>query len=204
MGAELAISLPLTLSILVEAVIAADLLGFVGDPSTAATVFAPTNDAFVALLEELQLDGLSEIPTDTLAQVLTYHVSDVVALSTDLMDGMEIPTLEGQSLTVDLSDGVVIEGVGSSANVIGPDNIACESVVHVIDTVLLPFALGPEPDCAARFAACETNEDCCSGTCRGSRFVFPFSRRCTLFSSPSGSEARRDRDRPARKSRQDV
>ena len=133
--AELAISLPLTLSILVEAVIAADLLGFVGDPSTAATVFAPTNDAFVALLEELQLDGLSEIPTDTLAQVLTYHVSDVVALSTDLMDGMEIPTLEGQSLTVDLSDGVVIEGVGSSANVIGPDNIACESVVHVIDTV---------------------------------------------------------------------
>merc|ERR1711918_24341 len=55
--AELATSLPLTLSILVEAVIAADLLGFVADPSTAATVFAPPNDAFVALLEALQLDG---------------------------------------------------------------------------------------------------------------------------------------------------
>lgn len=47
--------------------------------------------------------------------------------------------------------------------------------------VLLPFVPGPEPECAARFAVCETNEDCCSGACRGSRFVFPFYRRCTLF-----------------------
>merc|ERR1719408_724513 len=69
----------------------------------------------------------------------------------DLTDGMVLPTLGGGELTVDLSDGVVIDGVGSSASVTIPDVAAGMSVVHVIDTVLLPIVVGgaapaPEPE----------------------------------------------------------
>ena len=59
----------------------------------------------------------------------------------DLTDGMELLSLEGDSLIVDLSDGVVIDGIGSDATVIAPDNIAGNSVVHIIDTVRPCFHL---------------------------------------------------------------
>ena len=78
------------------------------------------------------------MPTEILADVLLYHVVAGAAFSTDLTDGMELLTLEGDPLTVDLSDGVVIDGAGSSASVIIPDVVAGSSVVHVIDAVLLP------------------------------------------------------------------
>jgi len=59
--------------------------------------------------------------------------------STDLMDDMAVPTLSGESLTVDLSGtDVVIEGGMSNATVIVPDIQGSNGVVHVIDTVLLP------------------------------------------------------------------
>merc|ERR1712054_350088 len=135
------------LSILVEAVVAAGPLDAVADPAAALTVFAPTNEAFVSLLGALGLDGLGDIPVDLLTDVLLYHVVPAVAFSTDLSDGQILPTLNGAELVVDLSDGVVIDGIGSDATVILPDVAAGESVVHVIDAVLLPFETGAgEPD----------------------------------------------------------
>ena len=125
-------------SILVDAVVAADLVAPLNDPTSEFTVFAPTNDAFVALLGALGLESLGDIPLETLTDVLLYHVVPAVAFSTDLTDGMMVPTLGGGELTVDLSDGVVIDGAGSSASVIIPDVVAGSSVVHVIDAVLLP------------------------------------------------------------------
>merc|ERR1712199_75762 len=127
------------LSILVEAVVAAGLLDAVADPEAELTVFAPTNDAFVALLGALGVDGLEDIDTDTLVSVLTYHIVPAVAYSTDLTDGMVLPTLNGADLVVDLSSGVMIDGIGSDASVVIADVPAAMSVVHVIDTVLLPF-----------------------------------------------------------------
>ena len=168
-------------SILVDAVVAADLVAPLNDPEAALTVFAPTNDAFVALLGALGLESLEDVPLDLLTNVLLYHVVPAVAFSTDLSDGQVLPTLlEGAELTVDLSDGVVIDGVGSDATVVAPDIAACAAVVHVIDTVLLPIVPGEE-ECTPRFGACSTGEECCSGTCRGPTFTFPFYRRCTLF-----------------------
>merc|ERR1711907_396119 len=127
------------LSILVEAVVAAGLLDAIDDPEAELTVFAPTNDAFVALLGALGVDGLEDIDTDTLVSVLTYHIVPAVAYSTDLTDGMVLPTLNGADLVVDLSSGVMIDGIGSDASVVIADVPAAMSVVHVIDTVLLPF-----------------------------------------------------------------
>merc|ERR1712113_478330 len=139
---ELAFSTP-DLSSLVDAVVAADLVPALSDPSTTYTVFAPTNEAFASLLDTLGVETVDDIDTDTLTKVLKYHVVPVPALSTDLTDGQVLDTLDvPEMLTVDLSDSCVkIVGVGSTATVIAPDNLAGNNVVHVIDEVLLPFEL---------------------------------------------------------------
>ena len=126
--------------------VAADLVPALSDPSTTYTVFAPTNEAFASLLDTLGVETVDDIDTDTLTKVLKYHVVPVAALSTDLTDGQVLDTLDvPETLTVDLSDGVKIVGVGSTATVIAPDNLAGNNVVHVIDEVLLPFELPGSP-----------------------------------------------------------
>jgi len=129
------------LSVLVEAIVAAGLIDFVADPEAEVTVFAPTNEAFVSLLSSQGFDGLNQLPIDFVRDILLYHVVPVVAYSTDLSDGQVLPTLNGAELVVDLTDGVVIDGIGSDATVIAADIEAGMSVVHLIDAVLLPVAL---------------------------------------------------------------
>lgn len=120
-------------TILVEALIAADLVGTLqGDGPF--TVFAPTNDAFVAALGVLNLTKEELFADkDLLTKILLHHVVSANVLSTDLVNG-NVTTLSNQSVTVDLSSGVMI----NSANVTGADLIAGNGVLHVIDAVLVP------------------------------------------------------------------
>ena len=55
-------------------------------------------------------------------------------MSTDLEDEMEAETVNGQTVMVDLSDGVMI----NDANVTTADVEATNGVIHIIDTVLVP------------------------------------------------------------------
>jgi transforming growth factor-beta-induced protein len=90
------------------------------------TVFAPTDAAF---------DKLAAVPTgDALKNVLLYHVTEGVTGSGNLMAG-SIPTLlAGESVTVDLTGGVKVNGATvSQANILTKNGI-----IHVIDTVLVP------------------------------------------------------------------
>ena len=99
------------------------------------TVFAPTDDAFAGLPEGTLDAVLADI--DLLTAILTYHVAGTTALSTDLMDGMAVTTLNGADVTVTINaDGVFI----NDAQVTVADIIADNGVVHVIDAVLLPPA----------------------------------------------------------------
>ena len=99
------------------------------------TVFAPTDDAFVAALEALGLTAEELLAdTDTLTSILTYHVVSGQVLSSDLSDGMTAATVNGAEISVDLSDGVKI----NEANVVTPDIMASNGVIHVIDAVLVP------------------------------------------------------------------
>jgi len=105
------------------------------------TVFAPTNAAFQALLDSNDAwNGLEDIPAETLAAVLSYHVSAAGNVrSTDLAQDMEVPTVADATLTVDLSgEAPQIVGGSSTANVVLADIQGTNGVVHVIDTVLLP------------------------------------------------------------------
>lgn len=130
------------LSTLVAALEAADLVDVVG-PEFAGTVFAPTEEAFVALLEDLELTAEELLAdTDLLTEVLLIHViPDVAALSTDLTDGQEIPTAaEGVSVTVAIEGDAVfiVAPSGDRAQVVIADVAACDAIVHVIDAVLTP------------------------------------------------------------------
>lgn len=125
------------LTILTEALQAADL----DDMMMAQgqyTVFAPTDDAFAALLTKLnvtkeQLLGDKEM----LTSVLTYHVVPMVVKAADIPYGTAIDTANGQ--TISISDAnVITDASGYTANIIGTDMMATNGVVHVIDTVLLP------------------------------------------------------------------
>ncbi len=104
------------------------------------TVFAPTNDAFVAFLEEMNFGSLEDIPSDVLANTLSYHVvTGANVRSTDLTDGMEVNTLLDQTFTVNLGENVVItDASGRTSTVIAADVQATNGVIHVLDTVLLP------------------------------------------------------------------
>ncbi|MEG9328177.1 fasciclin domain-containing protein [Salinimicrobium catena] len=104
------------------------------------TVFAPTNDAFAAFLEEMNFASLDEVPADILATTLSYHVVPSANVrSTDLTDAMVVNTLIDQSFTVNLGDNVVItDASGRTSTVIATDVQATNGVIHVLDTVLLP------------------------------------------------------------------
>jgi uncharacterized surface protein with fasciclin (FAS1) repeats len=177
--AGVAIATP-ALSTLVAAVTAADLVGLFVDPTDTYTVLAPTNEAFADLLAALGANGLEDIPLETLTEVLAYHVIPSAAIfSTDLVDGAVVTTLGGAELTVDLTSApgsVIFDGIGSDATVVIADVEAGDSVVHVIDAVLLPFGAPPTPPpprfCRPRGFGCRLDEQCCSGTCRRAGFFF--------------------------------
>eukprot|EP01025_Chloroclados_australasicus_P022913 TRINITY_DN2344_c0_g1_i1.p1 TRINITY_DN2344_c0_g1~~TRINITY_DN2344_c0_g1_i1.p1 ORF type:complete len:252 (+),score=34.69 TRINITY_DN2344_c0_g1_i1:112-867(+) len=134
------------LSILVEALTAADLVDTLADKDFKGTVFAPKNDAFVDLLELL---GLSKeelfANKDLLTKVLLLHVSpDVVIFSKNLFDGQVFETLEGSELVATgyKDDFYIFSPIKVASKVVIPDVAACNAVVHVIDRVLLPAVEG--------------------------------------------------------------
>ncbi|MFN5318503.1 MAG: fasciclin domain-containing protein, partial [Bacteroidia bacterium] len=121
-------------------VLLAELDGALDNIDASLTLFAPTDAAFAALNPTL-VDALVADPTGALAQVLLYHVVGSQALSTDLSDGQQIVTLNGESVTVSITpDGIFI----NDAQVIIRDILADNGVVHVLDAVLTPPT--PEPD----------------------------------------------------------
>lgn len=135
------------LSILAQAVGAAgdEVVALLSDPEAVLTVFAPTNEAFAELLDELDLTAEELLSNSTLLLgILSYHlVPDVKALSTDLVNDQELVTALGPTvpLTVNLDGGgVELEAVGNTAEVVQPDIEVCNSAIHVIDNVLLPVA----------------------------------------------------------------
>ncbi|MCL6266470.1 fasciclin domain-containing protein [Flagellimonas sp. 2012CJ39-3] len=138
------------LSLLVDALVQANA-GLVETLSGEGpfTVFAPTNEAFAALLDVLGDDynALSDFDTheelDLLVDILTYHVvAGTAAFSTDLSDGQMIATVSEDEVTIKLDGGYVFikDASGDKAKVVIPDVEASNGVVHVIDKVLLPQA----------------------------------------------------------------
>ncbi|MFK8185798.1 MAG: fasciclin domain-containing protein [Phormidesmis sp.] len=99
------------------------------------TVFAPTDAAFAALPVEVVEKLAKPENQAALQEILAYHVLEGAVAAEDIEPGM-LSTIKGESLEVGVdAAGVTVNG---SANVVQPDVVAGNGVIHVVDTVLLP------------------------------------------------------------------
>ena len=97
------------------------------------TIFAPTDEAFEALYEEV-----GSVAPERLRQILRYHLAPEGYTAEDLiaLDGESITTLEGSNIDVSVEDGAVI--LNGSVKVTQADIFALDGIIHVIDAVLIP------------------------------------------------------------------
>jgi uncharacterized surface protein with fasciclin (FAS1) repeats len=124
-------------SILVEAVVAAGLVDALSGAGP-FTVFAPTNDAFAALLAELGVSKDALLADKALlTKVLTYHVVPARVLKAQVPVGTPITSLQGDSFTIDATLSIT-DQAGRTASIVATDVLASNGVIHVIDKVILP------------------------------------------------------------------
>ena len=124
-------------SVLVEAVLAANLQGTLSGAGP-FTVFAPTNDAFTALLAELNISKAALLAdTALLTKVLTYHVLAGRVLKADVPVNTPITTVQGGTISVS-STFVLADQRGRNSNITATDVLTSNGVIHVIDKVILP------------------------------------------------------------------
>ncbi len=111
------------------------------------TLFAPTNDAFTALLSQFGMTPDQAMGNKALLnQLILYHVIPGQYFYRNLTSGPTLDTLlTGQTVQVALTNGTLTV---NDATVSNPDNLASNGIMHVIDSVLLPppvAALIPTP-----------------------------------------------------------
>ncbi len=99
------------------------------------TVFAPTDPAFAAL-PETTLDALLADPAE-LARVLQLHIVAGRYTAADLEDGMELESLLGETLTVEVDEEGTVRINGATV-LEGDMKEASNGVLHAINQVLLP------------------------------------------------------------------
>ena len=125
-------------SMLIEAAQLAGLDAFLATEDN-LTVFAPTDEAFTALMNNLGISSLSQVPASALQLILSYHVVGNKTLSSQLTNGY-VPTLatfsgNNISMLVETGNGVSING---DVTVTSADIEADNGVIHVVDKVILP------------------------------------------------------------------
>jgi transforming growth factor-beta-induced protein len=119
-----------SLSTLNAALGAVGLDATLADDAATFTVFAPEDASFAPYDVEYLLDNPM-----VLEEVLGFHVVQGAAVfSGDLSDGDTFTTVQGDDITISISDGnVFVDG----AQVTTPDVAASNGVAHLIDDVLL-------------------------------------------------------------------
>lgn len=127
---------------LVAALQATGLDTTLADTNSSFTVFAPTDDAF-ALLGQDTIDALLA-DTDTLSDILTYHVisGEVDSATAISLAGTTVEMVNGDSIGLSLDgDSLLV----NTATVVITDIQTDNGIIHVLDAVLLPPAEMVEP-----------------------------------------------------------
>ena len=125
-----------------------------GTTPTPFTVFAPTNDAFGALLMELGASSLTDIDTETLVATLNLHViAGANVRAEDLVDG-NVSTLGGE-ITINAANAEILDSNNRKIQISVTNIQAANGVVHVIDKVILPEL--SKPNTIAAIVASDPN-----------------------------------------------
>ena len=100
------------------------------------TVFAPTDDAFIAFAEENGFASVSELlQSQFMDDILHAHLVEAVYESNQLYNGQNLSSYNNQSISIAIdADGVS----ANTAPVIQPDILAYNGVVHALGEVM-PF-----------------------------------------------------------------
>ena len=112
------------------------LASTLADTEAEFTVFAPTNAAFAAISSTLEtLSG------DQVTNTLLYHVLGSAVQASQLSESQTVATLNNEEeILIEVSEGVVT--INGSATVQIADVVGSNGVIHIIDEVLIPEALG--------------------------------------------------------------
>ncbi|GEM80195.1 fasciclin domain-containing protein [Vibrio superstes] len=126
-------------TVLVQALITANLDGALADENETYTVFAPTDDAFTALLAELNIDAATLLANPDLATILLNHVvqdaavDSVTAMS---LNGTSATTMAMKEIAIAIDEETDTLTVGGSTVIIR-DVYTTNGVIHVIDAVII-------------------------------------------------------------------
>ncbi len=123
---------------LLAAVVKADLVS-VFSGSGNYTVFAPTNDAFADAGLTPEVINDPSLPVAAVVAILKAHVIGTNVFASDLIQGATAQTLQtGVSLTIGTTPpSVKLTGSNNPvSNIVLPNVVATNGVVHVIDKVL--------------------------------------------------------------------
>lgn len=97
------------------------------------TVFAPTEDGFAGLPDNMVDQMMSDLPR--LMRLITYHIVPGQLTLEALAAHEHLETVEGGPVQVQRLDGKVFV---NDALIIDPDERADNGVIHAVDAVLLP------------------------------------------------------------------
>jgi len=132
------------LTAFLAALYAADLVPTFADAAN-VTVFAPRNSAF-----QLLAGTLTNLSTEALARVLRYHiVPGQVLLSPQLTNGTNLTTACADAAGKPVLARVLRAGNNAyvdRSQIIQPDILIANGVIHMVDGVLNPDAPGVLPD----------------------------------------------------------
>jgi uncharacterized surface protein with fasciclin (FAS1) repeats len=123
-----------------EAIQTAGLTETLSGPDT-YTLFAPTNDAFKALLAELGITEDQLLSNQALlTAVLNYHVVPGSVSSAQIPLGKAITPVAGGIFKVDKTgaDLIINDGRNRKSKIVQADIPAANGLIHAIDKVLLP------------------------------------------------------------------
>ncbi|OIW31278.1 Fasciclin-domain-containing protein [Coniochaeta ligniaria NRRL 30616] len=132
------------LTAFLAALYAADLVPSFAD-ATNVTIFAPRNSAF-----QLLAGTLSGLTKEALARILKYHiVPGQVLLSPQLANGTNLTTSATDAAGSPIKAHVLRSGNNAyidRSQLVQPDILIANGVVHMVDGVLNPDAPGVQPD----------------------------------------------------------
>jgi uncharacterized surface protein with fasciclin (FAS1) repeats len=101
------------------------------DDLNGVTMFVPSNEAIARL-------GRLNLSTDQISTIIRYHIIPSLEYSSTLADNEILPTLQGESVTVDIQGNRIFV---NDAEITDANILTANGVVHRINAVLIPRSL---------------------------------------------------------------